>query len=60
LAIEIDGSQHLDSARDAVRDAFLGQQGWMVLRFWSADVLLDVDSVVAAIEREIERLTKVV
>jgi very-short-patch-repair endonuclease len=58
LAIELDGSQHLDSARDAVRDAFLNQQGWTVLRFWSADVLLDVDSIVAAIEREVERLDK--
>jgi very-short-patch-repair endonuclease len=58
LAIELDGSQHLDSARDVVRDAFLRQQGWTVLRFWSADVLLDVDSVIAAIETEIERLGK--
>lgn len=59
MAIELDGSQHLDSARDAIRDAFLRQQGWTVLRFWSADVLLDVDSVIAAIEREVERLGKV-
>jgi very-short-patch-repair endonuclease len=60
LAIEVDGSQHLESAGDAIRDAFLKQQGWTVLRFWSADVLLDTDSVVAAIEREIDRLGKVV
>ena len=57
LAIELDGSQHLDSAGDALRDAFLRQQGWTVLRFWSADALLDIDSIVAAISREMEPLT---
>jgi very-short-patch-repair endonuclease len=58
LVIELDGSQHLDSQADKIRDAFLKRNGWTVLRFWSADVLLDVDSVVAAVSREIERLMK--
>lgn len=58
LVIELDGSQHLGSQSDAVRDAFLERNGWTVLRFWSADVLLDIDSVVASISREVERLVR--
>ena len=33
LIVEADGSQHAESRRDAVRDAWLEQQGYTVLRF---------------------------
>ncbi|MEP9396081.1 DUF559 domain-containing protein [Mesorhizobium sp. KR2-14] len=39
LVIEIDGSQHADSAHDRVRDEFMRAQGYSVLRFWNTDVL---------------------
>lgn len=39
LIVELDGSQHLDSQHDAVRDKFLTEQGYSVLRFWNGDVL---------------------
>jgi very-short-patch-repair endonuclease len=39
LVVECDGSQHADSERDAVRDAWLASQGFRVLRFWNRDVL---------------------
>ena len=39
LVIEVDGSQHAESDRDARRDAFLTRQGFSVLRFWNNDVL---------------------
>ncbi|MDO8361241.1 MAG: DUF559 domain-containing protein [Devosia sp.] len=39
LVIELDGSQHIDSRHDAVRDRFLTEQGYSVLRFWNTDVL---------------------
>jgi len=39
LVVEIDGSQHLDSKRDATRDAILASEGFQVLRYWNNDVL---------------------
>ena len=46
LVIELDGSQHIDSAHDAVRDKFLTDQGYSVLRFWNTDILLHPHGVV--------------
>lgn len=57
LVIELDGSQHLDPARDAVRDAWLAMKKMKVLRFWNHDVLQDVESVLEAIRLEIDRLS---
>ncbi|MCV3240427.1 endonuclease domain-containing protein [Mesorhizobium sp. ZC-5] len=45
LIVEIDGSQHAESVRDAVRDAELKVRGFRVLRFWNDDVLKDIDGV---------------
>ena len=33
LAVEIDGSQHLECARDEDRTALLEAEGWTVIRF---------------------------
>ncbi len=50
LAIEIDGSQHLDAgAYDARRTAFLEALGWRVLRFWNSEVRDNPDGVAEAI-----------
>ena len=50
LAIEVDGSQHLDqTAYDQRRDAWLSEQGFQVLRFWANDVLSETDAVVSRI-----------
>ncbi|WP_158815662.1 endonuclease domain-containing protein [Methylocapsa sp. S129] len=58
LIVELDGSQHADSAHDAKRDAFLLSQGYSVLRFWNADALRAIDSVCetifAALEGKLE------
>ena len=44
LAIELDGSQHLEAAEaDARRTRFLEAQGWHVLRLWNSDVLSNPD-----------------
>ncbi len=50
LIIEIDGSQHADSQRDKVRDAWLVAQGFTVLRFWNTDVLANTDGVTERID----------
>ncbi|MCD7097495.1 DUF559 domain-containing protein [Stenotrophomonas sp. MMGLT7] len=51
LILELDGSQHLNSAHDGVRDEFLRRQGFAVLRFWNNDVLAKTDDVCDAILR---------
>jgi very-short-patch-repair endonuclease len=49
LVVEADGSQHADSLRDAVRDGWLEQQGYAVLRFSNRDILTARESVLATI-----------
>jgi very-short-patch-repair endonuclease len=39
VVIEIDGSQHADSARDVARDATLRAEGFRIERYWNNDVL---------------------
>jgi very-short-patch-repair endonuclease len=39
LVIEIDGSQHASSERDAARDAALTSEDFRVARYWNNDVL---------------------
>jgi very-short-patch-repair endonuclease len=52
LVVEVDGSQHLDPHRasnDAVRDAYLRDQGLRVLRFNNLQVLRELEAVVESI-----------
>ncbi len=49
LIVEADGSQHAESRRDSVRDAWLRQQGYSVLRFSNRDILTTPESVLATI-----------
>jgi very-short-patch-repair endonuclease len=51
LIVEVDGSQHLDSAHDARRGAVLMRRGFRILRFWNHDVLKELLEVVDVIER---------
>jgi very-short-patch-repair endonuclease len=39
LIIEADGSQHAESPRDAVQDAYLHARGFRLLRLWNPDIL---------------------
>jgi len=54
LVIEADGSQHMEIEHreyDTVRDAFLKENGLLVLRFDNLQVLKETDSVVGEIFR---------
>ena len=51
LIVEADGSQHAESPRDNVRDAYLESQGWKVLRFWNNEVLQNREGVLETILR---------
>jgi len=45
LVVEIDGSQHADSAYDRKRDEFMRGAGYSVLRIWNVDVIEEVNAV---------------
>jgi very-short-patch-repair endonuclease len=45
MIIEIDGSQHASSERDAARDALLTSEGFRIERYWNNDVLQQPSSV---------------
>ena len=49
LIVEADGSQHAESPRDKVRDAYLESQGWKVLRFWNNEVSQNREGVLETI-----------
>lgn len=49
LIVEADGSQHIDSASDLVRDAWLRGQNFRLMRFFNNDILAESDSVLTAI-----------
>jgi very-short-patch-repair endonuclease len=42
LIVELDGGQHNDNPTDGARDAWLGTQGYQILRFWNHDLLANL------------------
>ena len=54
LIVELDGGQHSENKRDQIRDAFLANEGYMVLRFWNNDVMTNRDGVLQAIVAKLE------
>ena len=51
LAIELDGSQHLEQEEyDVERTKYLESQGYKIVRFWNNQVMNDIESVIRAIE----------
>src|SRR5579872_6837754 len=49
LVIEVDGGQHADSAHDAVRDGWLADHNYRVLRFWNNDIFGNIEGVLETI-----------
>ena len=49
LIIEVDGGQHADNKHDQVRDQWLTQRNYRVLRFWNNEVLGNMDGVLEVI-----------
>ncbi|MDK1021960.1 MAG: endonuclease domain-containing protein [Candidatus Hydrogenedentes bacterium] len=51
VVVELDGGQHaLNSEADKSRDAWLGAEGFTVLRFWNNEVIENLDGVLGAIQ----------
>lgn len=49
LIVEIDGSQHADSASDEERTRILESEGWTVIRVWNSEVDENAEGVAQAI-----------
>lgn len=49
LVVELDGSQHVDSGYDQLRNQYMNEAGWSVARFWSGHVLSQIDGVLGTI-----------
>jgi very-short-patch-repair endonuclease len=54
VVIEVDGHTHGDDSLDAARDHWFAGAGYRTLRFSNAEVMADIDGVLATIAREIE------
>lgn len=54
LVIEVDGGQHADNPRDAIRDKWLVDHNYRVLRFWNNDVLENMSGVLETIATALE------
>ncbi len=50
LAIELDGSQHIDNPNDKIRNRYMTAQGWSVARFPSGNMLSDSEAVLDTID----------
>jgi very-short-patch-repair endonuclease len=49
LIIEVDGGQHADNPRDVIRDKWLADHNYRVMRFWNSDVLANLTGVLETI-----------
>ena len=49
LVIEVDGGQHAIDKRDVIRDRWLAEHRYYVLRFWNNDVLGNMEGVLETI-----------
>jgi very-short-patch-repair endonuclease len=49
LIIEVDGGQHCENVRDVIRDRWLLEHNYRVLRFWNNDVIRNIDGVLETI-----------
>ncbi len=55
VVIEVDGGQHAQEMNhDAVRDAWLHAQGFIILRFWNNDVVTNIDGVMELILKNLQ------
>lgn len=53
LIIELDGSQHADSAQDKNRDAVMEIAGYRVIRFWNTEVFENLEGVLEEIRQAV-------
>lgn len=49
LIIKVDGGQHFHNKNDKIRDNWLKQEGYKVLRYWNNEILENIDAVIEKI-----------
>jgi very-short-patch-repair endonuclease len=55
MIIEVDGGQHAEDANyDSVRDGWLRERGFVVLRFWNHEVLKNIDGITEVIAKNLQ------
>ena len=58
LVVELDGAQHEDQkSYDEARTRYLEGQGYAVLRFWNAEVFVQLGAVLATIADKVREMT---
>ena len=53
IIIEVDGGQHFENKKDMLRDKWLEEQGYEVLRFWDNEVLTNIEGVLESIRKKL-------
>jgi len=53
IIIELDGGQHLENKKDELRDKWLKERGYDVLRFWDNEVLTNIEGVMESIRKKL-------
>ncbi len=54
IVIELDGSQHFESEKDAERDSYMQKAGITVLRYWNVDIHKNFKGVCADIAKHLQ------
>ncbi len=54
LVVELDGGQHADNARDVIRDKWLVDHGYRVVRVWNNDIMKNLEGVLEEIARVLD------
>jgi very-short-patch-repair endonuclease len=50
VVVEVDGGQHSENVEeDKIRDKWLGEQGYSILRFWNNEVLTNMEGTLEVI-----------
>ena len=57
LIVEIDGEQHMGSAKDVERDIKLNTMGFHVLRFWNNEIIDNLEGVLMVILQHLQVAT---
>jgi very-short-patch-repair endonuclease len=53
IIIELDGGQHLENKKNKLKDRWLEEQGYEVLRFWDNDVFKNIEGVLEVIREKL-------
>ena len=53
IIIELDGGQDLENKEDQLRDRWLEEQGYEVLRFWDNEVFMNIEGVLEFIRKKL-------